>query len=53
MTGIHNRRPSSLDRVVLPAPARPVMMMHFGFVFTLLASNILFERPLMVTRHGC
>lgn len=36
MTGIHNCSPSFLARVVFPAPARPVTMMHFGFLFMFL-----------------
>ena len=39
MTGIHNGRPSFFDRVVLPAPALPVMMMHLSFSFMLLLNG--------------
>src|SRR5262245_45167159 len=40
MTGIHRRFPSFLARVVFPDPGRPVMMMHFGFLFMFLDAKL-------------
>src|SRR6185369_15298861 len=51
MTGIHNSRPNFLDKVVLPAPARPVMMMHFGFL-SMFPDVQLYDQKCNTSRSG-